>query len=124
MRRRLFLQASTAALAAPSIAPSIALGQRANTWRFVPQSDVTVLDPHVSTTYVTRNHALLIYDTLFGFGADYKTTPQMADGYVIDNDHRRWSITLRDGLKFHDGEKVLARDCVASIKRWWQRDAF
>jgi hypothetical protein len=29
-------------------------------------------------TYVTRNHGLLIYDTLYGFGADYKTTPQMA----------------------------------------------
>jgi peptide/nickel transport system substrate-binding protein len=104
--------------------PSIALGQRANTLRFIPQSDVTVLDPHISTTYVTRNHGLLIFDTLFGFGADYKTTPQMADGYVIDKDGKRWTITLRDGLKFHDGEKVLARDCVASIKRWWQRDAF
>jgi peptide/nickel transport system substrate-binding protein len=120
MRRRTFLRTTAAALAMPSIA----LGQRANTLRFIPQSDVTVLDPHISTTYVTRNHGLLIFDTLFGFGADYKTTPQMADGYVIDNDRRRWTITLRDGLKFHDGEKVLARDCVASIKRWWQRDAF
>jgi peptide/nickel transport system substrate-binding protein len=119
MRRRFFPRASAAALAAPSIA----LGQRANTLRFVPQSDVSVLDPHVSTTYVTRNHGLLIYDTLYGFGADYKTTPQMAAGHVTDDDHKRWTITLRDGLAFHDGEPVLARDCVASIKRWWQRDA-
>ena len=66
MRRRLFLQASAAGLAAPSIARA----QRANTLRFIPQSDVTVLDPHVSTTYVTRNHGMLIFDTLFGFGAD------------------------------------------------------
>ena len=119
MRRRFLLRASAAALAAPSIA----FGQRANTLRFVPQSDVSVLDPHVSTTYVTRNHGLLIYDTLYGFGADYKTTPQMAAGHVTDDDARRWTITLRDGLRFHDGETVLARDCVASIKRWWQRDA-
>ena len=119
MRRRLFLQASAAGLAAPSIARA----QRANTLRFIPQSDVTVLDPHVSTTYVTRNHGMLIFDTLFGFGADYKTTPQMAEGYVVDDDGKRWTITLRPGLKFHDGEPVLARDCVASIKRWWQRDA-
>jgi peptide/nickel transport system substrate-binding protein len=72
---------------------------------------------------VTRNHGLLIFDTLYGFGADYQTTPQMAEGHVIDDDARRWTITLRDGLTFHDGERVLARDCVTSIKRWWQRDA-
>jgi len=30
---------------------------------------------------------------------------------------------LRDGLRFHDNEPVLARDCVASINRWMKRDA-
>jgi peptide/nickel transport system substrate-binding protein len=35
-----------------------------------------------------------------------------------------WELTLRDGLRFHDGTPVLARDAVASIRRWWQRDAF
>ena len=37
-------------------------------------------------------------------------------------DGKQWDITLRDGLMFHDGSAVLARDCVASIQRWWQRD--
>ena len=119
MQRRAFLVGAAGALALPSIARS----QRNNVLRFVPQSDVTTLDPHVSTTYVTRNHALLIFDTLYGFGADYRTTPQMAEGHVIEDNGLRWTITLREGLTFHDGEKVLARDCVASIKRWWQRDA-
>jgi peptide/nickel transport system substrate-binding protein len=119
MRRRLFLGTTAAAL----VMPAIACGKRANTLRFVPQSDVTALDPHLSTTYVTRNHALLIFDTLYGFGPDYKTTPQMAGGHVIEDDGKRRTIRLPDGLKFHDGEQVLARDCVASIKRWWQRDA-
>ena len=35
-----------------------------------------------------------------------------------------WTLTLRDGLRFHDGEQVLARDAVASIKRWAARDAY
>ena len=30
--------------------------------------------------------------------------------------------TLREGLRFHGGEKVRGRDCVASIKRWAVRD--
>ena len=33
------------------------------------------------------------------------------------------SVRLRDGLRFHDGESVLARDCVASINRWMRRDS-
>ena len=119
MRRRVLLRNSAAALTMPSIARAAG----ADTLRFVPQSDVSVLDPHVSTTYVTRNHGLLIFDTLYGFGADYRTTPQMAEGHVVSDDGRRWTITLREGLWFHDGEKVRARDCVASLKRWWQKDA-
>lgn len=33
------------------------------------------------------------------------------------------NLTLRDGLRFHDNQPVLARDCVASIRRWAARDA-
>ncbi|MCP6037015.1 ABC transporter substrate-binding protein, partial [Klebsiella pneumoniae] len=32
------------------------------------------------------------------------------------------TISLREGLKFHDNEPVRARDCVASILRWSKRD--
>jgi peptide/nickel transport system substrate-binding protein len=48
----------------------------------------------------------------------------MADGHVIEDDGRRWTITLREGLIFHDGEPVLARDVVASIKRFCARANF
>ena len=48
----------------------------------------------------------------------------MVEGHTTENDGKLWKLTLRDGLKFHDGEPVLARDCVASIQRWGKRDAF
>jgi peptide/nickel transport system substrate-binding protein len=32
-----------------------------------------------------------------------------------------WMFRLRPGLKFHDGEKVLAKDVVASVIRWAAR---
>ena len=48
----------------------------------------------------------------------------MLEGHVVENDGKLWKLTLRDGLLWHDGEPVLARDCVASIKRWAARDAF
>ena len=39
----------------------------------------------------------------------------MVDGHTIDNDGKLWTLTLREGLRFHDGERVLARDCVARV---------
>ena len=50
--------------------------------------------------------------------------PQMAQGAVTEDGGNTWRITLRDGLTFHDGERVLARDCAASIRRWGARDSF
>ena len=45
-------------------------------------------------------------------------------GHTIDNDGRRWTITLRDHLRFHDGEPVRGRDVVASIRRFCARESF
>ena len=45
----------------------------------------------------------------------------MVEGVQTEDGGRRWILTLRPGLVFHDGEPVLARDCVASMRRWAQR---
>ena len=39
-----------------------------------------------------------------------------------DADQKVWTLTLRDGLLFHDGTPVLGRDVVASLRRWGARD--
>ena len=46
----------------------------------------------------------------------------MVAGHVVESDGKQWRMTLRPGLNFHDGTPVLAKDCVASIKRWGKRD--
>ena len=105
-------------------APSVAKAQGARVLKFIPHADLTVLDPIWTTAYITRNHGYLVYDTLFGMDSNYAVSPQMAEGMTVENDGKLVRITLRDGLKWHDGEKVLARDCVASITRWGKRDTF
>ncbi len=70
----------------------------------------------------TRNIGFMIYDVLFGRDAEMNPKPQMLAGYVIEDDGKRWVMTLRENLWFHDGTKVLARDCIASLRRWMQRD--
>jgi peptide/nickel transport system substrate-binding protein len=42
----------------------------------------------------------------------------MVAGHTIEEDGKRWTLTLRDQLRFHDGEKVRGRDIVASIRRF------
>ena len=48
----------------------------------------------------------------------------MAAGHVIEDGGKTWTITLRDGLYFHDREKVRAGDAVASLQRWGKRDVY
>ena len=92
--------------------------------KFIPQSDLAILDPIFTAAYVTRHHGMMVFDTLYGMDAAYRIQPQMAEGHRVEDDGKTWLITLRDGLLWHDGEQVLARDCVASIRRWGARDSF
>ena len=114
IRRRTF----TAGVAALLTAPSLSRGAANAPLKFIPQSDLTILDPIVTTVYTARNHGYMVFDTLFGMDSAYQMQPQMLEGFSVEDDGRRWKLTLREGLLWHDGEKVLARDCVASIRRW------
>ena len=120
LHRRRLIGAGMAALAAPRIGR----GAERRALRFVPQADVAVLDPIWTTSYQTRDHAFLVFDTLFGQDAGFAAQLQMLDAAAPDADGLRWTLRLRPGLLFHDGTPVLARDCVASIRRWAVRDSF
>jgi peptide/nickel transport system substrate-binding protein len=120
MQRRSFLAASAAVLATPAIARA----QGSRVLRFVPDADLALLDPTWVTSYQTRDHAFMVYDTLFGQDQNYTPQPQMLEGYSIENDGLLWKLVLRPGLKFHDGEQVLAKDAAASIRRWMKRDVY
>ena len=105
--------------------PSIGSAEPAQkTLRFIPQADLRILDPIWTTAYITRNHGYMVYDTLFAIDEKFKPQPQMVD--KLDRRATTSSptrFTLRDGLKFHDGQPVRSADCIASIERWGKRDA-
>jgi peptide/nickel transport system substrate-binding protein len=118
MRRRELLKAIPL-LMTPALA-------RADTLplRFIPNANLTSLDPIWTTALVAQAHGYLVYDTLYGIDASNLLQPQMCAGHDVSTDELTWTFTLRDGLAFHDGEKVLAKDCVMSLKRWASRDSF
>jgi peptide/nickel transport system substrate-binding protein len=87
-------------------------------------TNLSVLDPVFTTATVTGNHGWHVLDTLYGVDIELKPKPQMAEGAEVLDDGKRWRITLRAGLRFHDGEPVRARDCIASLKRWCAREPY
>ncbi len=81
-----------------------------------------ILDPHFTTSFTERDFGYLIYDTLFAVDSKFEVKPQMVDTWSVSDDRLSYTFTLRDGLLFHDGQLVRSADCIASIKRWSQRD--
>src|SRR5262249_43758339 len=73
--------------------------------------------------YIARNAGLLVWDMLYGMDAKLQPRRQMVDTEEGSSDGLTWAFRLRPGLKFHDGEPVLAKDVVASVNRWAVRDA-
>src|SRR6516165_10924368 len=126
MDRRAFLKtaSSAAAVAATSGLASPAISQRAaaKTLRFVPQADLANFDPIWTTQYVVRNASAMVWDTLYGFDEHLQPQRQMVEAEEVSADGLIWTFRLRPELKFHDGERVTAKDAVASVERWAERD--
>ena len=93
------------------------------TLKVVMHSDLKIVDPIWTTAYIVRNHGYMVYDTLFAMDAKGEIKPQMVDKYDVSADRLTYTMTLRDGLLWHDGKPVTAEDCVASIKRWAAKDS-
>jgi ABC-type transport system substrate-binding protein len=111
-RRQVLASATAAGLARPLLSRA----GESHTLRFIPQADVTILDPLTTTAYPTRNHGHMCWDTLYGLDTDFRPFPQLAAGHVVEDGAKLWTFTLRDGPTFQDGQKIRAQDDVASIR--------
>src|SRR5438876_10948338 len=126
MDRRTLLKtvaaAGTLAATGRLSAPAVAQGAAARTLRFVPQANLANFDPIWGTQYVVRNASAMVWDTLYGADEELQPQRQMVEAEEVSSDGLTWTFRLRPGLKFHDGEPVLAKDAVASINRWAVRE--
>src|SRR5215468_901209 len=126
MDRRTFLKSAVGAGALATVGglatPVISQRAAARALRLVPHADLANFDPIWSGAYIARNAALLVWDTLYGVDAKLQPQRQMVESEEVSPDGLTWTFRLRPGLKFHDGEPVLAKDAVASINRWATRE--
>lgn len=122
LNRREMILGSAAGLAASAAlpTPTRAAGDSVTA---VLESEVVILDPHVTTASITRTFGYHVFDTLFSMDSKGEIHPQMVDTFRTSADGLVWEFTLRPGLSFHDGAPVTAADCVASLRRWAPLDS-
>jgi|SRR5262245_8862106 len=76
------------------------------------------LDPHSRPSVVTSTPMWHVFETLFTFDGDFNPIPLLAEGYALADGGRRYTITLRKGVQFHNGKELTGTDVVASLNRW------
>ncbi|KAB2328318.1 ABC transporter substrate-binding protein [Cytobacillus depressus] len=81
-------------------------------------SSPATLDPHMNTAAVTSEVSRNIYEQLFALNATYEPVPMLAESYALSEDGTTYTIHLRKGVKFHNGDEMVAEDVVASLKKW------
>ena len=81
---------------------------QAQTLRIGLAEDPDVLDPTLARTFVGRIVFAGLCDKLFDLDEKLNIVPQLATSYEWSADNKSLEIKLRDGVTFHDGEKIDA----------------
>ena len=89
----------------------------------VPSADAAELDPARAANQIGRIYSQMVFDTLFALDQSLSPKPMMVDKEVISPDRLTYTFSLRQGLRFHDGSEVTARDVTASLQHWMEGSA-
>lgn len=79
--------------------------------------DIANLDGQVAATGDSQRYGWQLYDTLYAFDSKGNLQPSVATAYQVSADGLRYTFTLRDGVKFHDGSTLSAKDVKFSMER-------
>lgn len=78
--------------------------------------ELVTLDPHAHADAVTQAVLSAVFETLVSFEPGFPVRPGLADRWTTPDDST-WHIHVRDGVRFHDGSRLVPEDVVASIER-------
>ncbi|MDB5415838.1 MAG: transporter substrate-binding protein [Rubritepida sp.] len=116
-RRALGAAAASSALAAPAIAPPIALAQPAGpTLTIATGGSIISVDPHFFNAAPNSSLALHIFNALVERTHDAKLRPCLATSWRVI-EPTLWEFKLREGVKWHDGRPFTADDVAFTYER-------
>ena len=76
------------------------------------------LDLHWTTAVLTQQIVWHVVETLYTLDRTFSPIPMLAEGHVVGDNGRRYTISLRKGVRFHNGKEMTSADVVASLNRW------
>lgn len=83
----------------------------------IPQDLENSLDPHVADAAGTNEVLFNLFEGLVKPDSDGNLNPAVASNVAMSEDGKTYTFTLREGVKFHDGNLVTAEDVKYSIDR-------
>src|SRR5512134_828289 len=89
----------------------------AQTLRIGLAEDPDILDPTMARTFVGRIMFAGLCDNLFDLDEKLNIVPQLATSYKWSADNKSPTVKLRDGVTFHDGEKMDAAAVKYNLER-------
>jgi len=116
MWRRLLVVLAVLGVALWCSAPPAQAG--ASVFRAALTTNPPTLDPYMSSSTVTRQIAIYLFETLVTFGENYELIPQLAESWDVSKDRLTYTFKLRKGVKFHNGKTLTAEDVKASFLRY------
>jgi peptide/nickel transport system substrate-binding protein len=78
------------------------------------------LDIAMSTAVIVYEIMWHVNESLFTYDKTFTPTPLLAESHAVGDKGLRHTITLRRGVKFHNGKELTSADVVPSLKRWGQ----
>ena len=105
-------------LVATPTPPSTGTPRFGGTLRIVSQASIASLDPIWTSAYVTIAVSTHMYEGLFGLDSNLASAPRMVSGWSLSSDAKTYTMTLREGLNFHDGRPVTVEHVIPSLDRW------
>ena len=76
------------------------------------------LDTHTTTATIAYQVRWHMFESLYTYDKNYAPIPMLAEAHVVSDGGRRHTITLRKGVRFHNGKELTAADAAASLTRW------
>lgn len=109
-----------AGLCGPALAQEAPCAATGGVFKAAMATNTPTMDAVLSTTTVSRQLAIHLWESLVTMDGQYHVVPQLALGWERAADGKSYTFRLRPDVKFHSGQTMTAEDVAASLQRYFK----